>query len=277
CRRFYPRSGGGTCGQCGGSARTATMVLPLYGFVAGKPTKRGLGDERPRRLWASEVYFFEHSGEPGPLSTLYAMGGATVAGRFSRNGWLAVVNTGSAGKGFGYCAACGYAWPNGARAEGRGGTARSRHSKPGGRFQCGGQMVTRHFGHKFATDMAEFVLSGLTHATEAEVRSVQAALEEGAARVLNVPRGELGSLFYYDGLDPVFVLYDNVPGGAGLARSAHGRAEEVLSEAYRVTQCDSCGPGSSCYRCLRTYGNQHYHEELNRTAASSYLAAFANG
>ncbi|WP_322795211.1 helicase-related protein, partial [Tepidiforma sp.] len=46
CRRFYPRSGGGTCGQCGGSARTATMVLPLYGFVAGKPTKRGLGDER---------------------------------------------------------------------------------------------------------------------------------------------------------------------------------------------------------------------------------------
>jgi ATP-dependent helicase YprA (DUF1998 family) len=121
------------------------------------------------------------------------------------------------------------------------------------------------------------VLPGLGTAGFEVLLSVQAALEEGATRALRLRRGELASVFYFDGPDPVFVLYDDIPGGAGLARRVHDRASDVLGAAYEVTLCQACGPGSSCYRCLRTYRNQRHHESLDRTAAGRYLAAYARG
>jgi ATP-dependent helicase YprA (DUF1998 family) len=126
----------------------------------------------------------------------------------------------------------------------------------------------------FGTDMAEFLLPNAPGAANV-LWSVQAAIVEGAARALEIRRGEIEGTFYFSGSDPVFLVYDNVPGGAGLAQRIHGEAVRVLSAAHAVASGCVCGEGSSCYRCLRNYSNQWLHEDLDRTSAASYLASFA--
>jgi hypothetical protein len=59
-------------------------------------------------------------------------------------------------------------------------------------------------------------------------------------------------------------LYDTLPGGAGFSSSIPARAEELLDQARRLLahcpgECDS-----SCYRCLRAFGNRIEHRSLDR-------------
>jgi hypothetical protein len=67
-------------------------------------------------------------------------------------------------------------------------------------------------------------------------------------------------------------LYDDVPGGAGLAREAYARAREVFESALQVCNECTCGEHSSCYGCLRSYRNQDFHHLLDRTLAAKVLA-----
>jgi hypothetical protein len=38
----------------------------------------------------------------------------------------------------------------------------------------------------------------------------------------------------------------------------------------RVSRCE-CGDDTSCYSCLRSYGNQMWHEQLSRGLAADVL------
>mgnify|MGYP001757818611 FL=1 len=68
------------------------------------------------------------------------------------------------------------------------------------------------------------------------------------------------------------VLYDTVPGGAGISQKIFEHMPEVAAAALkRVQQC-SCGIDTSCYQCLRSYSNQRYHEELRREDAINLLS-----
>ncbi|MFN0145617.1 MAG: DEAD/DEAH box helicase [Dehalococcoidia bacterium] len=273
CHRFE-RGSTGQCGQCGARiSLSGTMVEPRFGFVAGV-SSRGLGEERPQRLWASQAYFFDRDpGDDGaarlPLPNL-----PDVSARFSRNGRLAVVNSGK-GKGFLYCRDCGSAEPATVPGSPAGRRPRDHHDPISGRT-CRGTTDRVHLGHVFATDLAEFALAGMAGATSSGLISVQSSLAEGAARALNIRRTEIDGTYYYDGAGPVFVVYDTVPGGAGLARQIVECAQRVLATAYSVVNDCDCGEQSSCYRCLRNYGNQRMHEELSRSAAARYLRAFAS-
>ncbi len=77
-----------------------------------------------------------------------------------------------------------------------------------------------------------------------------------------------------DSLIPPIVLYDNVPGGAGLvARLAE---KDILGKCLnaalaRVNGSCGCGDNDSCYGCLRSYRNQFAHEFLRRGPVRQYL------
>jgi ATP-dependent helicase YprA (DUF1998 family) len=101
--------------------------------------------------------------------------------------------------------------------------------------------------------------------------SLLAALLEGARRRLQVSQDDLAGVSYIDRA-PVFALYDDVPGGAGLAREAYARAREVFESALQVCNDCTCGEHSSCYGCLRSYRNQDFHQDLDRTLAAKVLA-----
>lgn len=68
------------------------------------------------------------------------------------------------------------------------------------------------------------------------------------------------------------MLYDNVPGGAGLVALLSQEAvfEETIEKA-RERVNGGCKCDSSCYGCLRSYRNQFAHPHLNRISALHIL------
>ncbi len=73
---------------------------------------------------------------------------------------------------------------------------------------------------------------------------------------------------------PTIVLYDDVPGGAGLVAHIEdpGLFQRSLTQAHsRVTGACGCGEDASCYGCLRSYRNQFAHPHLRRGSVRGYL------
>ena len=94
--------------------------------------------------------------------------------------------------------------------------------------------------------------------------------------MLEVPSNDLNTTVAYSDQHPVppIVLYDNVPGGAGLV--ARLEKEEVLKDSLnaalkRVEGGCGCAPNASCYGCLRSYRNQFAHQFLQRGPVKQYL------
>ena len=74
--------------------------------------------------------------------------------------------------------------------------------------------------------------------------------------------------------EAAIVLYDNVPGGAGLVAQLEApRVFRRMLDAARERLIGNCGCDSSCYGCLRSYRNQFAHPYLNRCQALGFLEA----
>ena len=77
---------------------------------------------------------------------------------------------------------------------------------------------------------------------------------------------------------PAIVLYDAVPGGAGLV--AQLEDPTVLARVIDLARdrvSGTCGCDSSCYGCLRSYRNQFAHPYLSRLRAAETLEGLAAG
>ena len=93
-----------------------------------------------------------------------------------------------------------------------------------------------------------------------------------AAPALDVARKDIdGTLHHYNAGEPGFVLFDAVPGGAGHTQRLGERSPTCSSPLASASRDCECGPETSCYGCLRSYGNQIWHERLRRDAALALL------
>ncbi|MEI6179367.1 MAG: DUF1998 domain-containing protein [Chloroflexales bacterium] len=298
CGRFHLATGtedlGTQCQACGESLRThqrlqGEFIKPEFGFVAAdKP--RASGEARPRRGFASRVYFAEYAPNASGAATetepavVPEISGASVMveQRYSRFGRLVLVNAGPRGRGFQVCQTCGYAQPapepRPVGARGRGKPKRQTHPHLLKGHECTGVMKPDgyHLGHDFLTDVVELRFAGPHVAANNDGlwRSLVYALLEGAAQGLGIRRDDLdGTLYRYTaGLPPAIVLYDNVPGGAGHVHYIAQELSLVLATAYKRMHHDCCGPETSCYECLRNYRNQPYHDILQRGLVRDFLA-----
>ena len=106
---------------------------------------------------------------------------------------------------------------------------------------------------------------------EDQARSVLYALLE-ACPALDIARNDIDGTIHWAGRgEPAFVVFDNVPGGAGHTRRiGQGLPELIAAARDRVVNCE-CGEETSCYNCLRSYGNQRWHDSLSRGAARDVL------
>lgn len=59
--------------------------------------------------------------------------------------------------------------------------------------------------------------------------------------------------------------------GAGHAHRIGQNIPEVVAFALRRLEACECGAETSCYKCLRAYSNQMWHEELSRRSAINVL------
>ena len=106
------------------------------------------------------------------------------------------------------------------------------------------------------------------------LESAAAAIVSGAVRTLGVASFDLNSAVNSKDRfnEHRLMIFDTTPGGAGLAQALNERLDEVLAAALRLaSNCQDCTPDSSCYSCIRTYGNQWRHEHLTRQSARDVL------
>ena len=232
-------------------------LIPQFGFVSPlfeKPKKpRG----RVRRLYTTRPFFqgFDRGAEP-ETNTMFG-----VQVTKSLPGILVILCEGRDRAGFYICRFCGAHRTAAAR----------KHKEPSG-YHCNGSWMKFSLGHELVTDVVRLQFPGLTG--EWEAYSVAYAVLLGSAETLDVPDADLNVTIARGDRpgDSAIVLYDNVPGGAGLvAQLEHEDIfKEVLGNAQRRVR-GHCGCDSSCYGCLRSYRNQFAHPYLDRRKALEFM------
>ena len=187
-------------------------------------------------------------------------------------GCMVVLCEGRRGSGFYVCGACGAGFR----------TRQKTHKNPYGQ-DCHGTFGEVSLGHEFVTDVLQIEFNREVEPNLEPLwfaYGLAYALVEGAAsaEVLEVPSDDLNATVAYgseQSLIPPIILYDNVPGGAGLVARLQQREtfEACLRAAHRrVGGNCGCGEDTSCYGCLRSYRNQFAQQHLQRGPVFRYLA-----
>ncbi len=231
------------------------------------------GEARPMRNGLSITHFSSYQSELPPEKKPTMLGNRTVQYSFSRQGQITVINTGKSGAGFRVCLSCGRA------EEVPTGQARRRlddksHSRPNSRqTECDQHFRTMGFGHQYLTDVVELDLG--VPMDWAKAQSTLAALL-AACPDIGITRDDVSGTLRSQGSNkaPTLILIDAVPGGAGHATKIREHLEDLVSSALRIVQNCDCGVDSSCYSCLRTYGNQTLHDDLVRGDSLDILRLF---
>ena len=231
-------------------------LIPEFGFVAPLFKKPSEPQGRARRLYTTQPFFRDFKAPPESKTMFSVQVTQAVPGV------LVILCEGRNKEGFYVCRSCGRHMA----------TPQATHKSPSD-SDCLGTLEWFCLGHELHTDVVRLQFPMLQ--TEWDAFSVAYAVLLGAANTLEVPDTDL-NVTIAGGDRPgesAIVLYDNVPGGAGLV--AQLEQEEVFAEVLRAATervQGNCGCDSSCYGCLRSYRNQFAHAQLDRTRALEILA-----
>ncbi len=130
------------------------------------------------------------------------------------------------------------------------------------------------YGHEFRS----FCLVVRPKQRSDSVESLMFALQKGMCRILELDASDVGvsRRWLNQRTDPSakveIILYDRTPGGAGFVEEGKARWNEVVAAAI-----DICQPTPShvcemaCYDCLKDFGNQSYHDKLNRQSVLRFF------
>ena len=227
-------------------------LSPVFGFV----TPLFEGPKKPRRrtqrLYTTQPFFRGFEGS-APLEARNLLG---VQMTKALPGTLVVLCEGKNREGFWICRTCGY-HETGPRAS---------HETPAGSDCHDGKLEWFSLGHELVTDVVRLRFPRLTD--EWDAYSLAYAILLGAAQTLDVPGDDLNVTT----AGAAIILYDNVPGGAGLVAQLEREKvfRAMLRNARDRVQGD-CGCDLSCYGCLRSYRNQFAHPYLKRERAWKFL------
>ena len=236
-------------------------LWPQFGFVTSRFDKPKEPKGKARRLYATRPYFGGFHAEP--LTQMIH----DVKMTQTSPGSMVVLCGGKNGEGFHICKRCGAGFSK----------IEHPHKNPDGQDCKGGFYEPMSLGHEFVTDVMRLQFPKVTE--EWPAYSLAFALLLGAAQILNVPENDINATIT-GGVDNhlAIVLYDNVPGGAGLV--ANLWQGEIFTAALQTAEkrmSGKCGCDESCYGCLRNYRNQFAHPYLRREDALQYLQAALKG
>ena len=244
-------------GDSSASGEMRKYLIPQFGFVTALFKKPGEPRGRARRLYTTRPFF--QGFVEGPQPETKGVLGVQITKALP--GTLVILCEGKNSEGFYICRSCG------AHMTGRQGG----HKSPSG-SECQGTLEQFSLGHELVTDVVRLQFPQLCD--EWDAYSVAYAVLLGAAETLDVPDTDLNVTItgLENSEESAIVVYDNVPGGAGLVEQLENENifDKVLNEAMsRVS--GACGCDSSCYGCLRSYRNQFAHSHLNRRQALEIL------
>ena len=249
--------------KCCERMHPAFYIDPKFGFMTGAEKPKA-PQGRSSRVFTTRPYFAGFTQQAGETLHFGNLSLTTTS-----PGYLVVLCEGRRGQGFYICEQCGAGFRR----------RENRHKTPYG-GPCSGMPRLASLGHEFVTDVVQ-IQSHLHPPPSTEpigfAYALAYALVEGAAEILEVPSTDLSTTVAYDSQEhsiPPLILYDNVPGGAGLV--ARLEEEATLRACFetaqkRVDGTCGCGEHASCYGCLRNYRNQFAHQYLQRGPVMGYL------
>jgi Domain of unknown function (DUF1998) len=223
-------------------------------------------------LFTTRPYFLHAAGAGRGEIHFDGTSGALVTIRKAIPGRMAVLSEGRRARQFYICNGCGAGFIE----------PQATHKSPWN-SECKAKLSRVSLGHEFVTDVVQvdFHLSppplmDLTGDYSGLGLGIATALLEGMAEVVDVSSSDLSVTIGRGGSAglPIIVLYDAVPGGAGLvARIEDANVFRMSLEAAfrRVEGGCECGEDASCYGCLRSYRNQFAHPQLKRGPVKSYI------
>jgi len=252
-----------------------TFIIPEFGFIS-EPTIKRPSLIKPDRTYRSEATLVAKGNET--YNGDYKYGKLNVNVTAMEDGEIAILNRSH----FYVCPTCGFSLGD-FEANAFSTHINKEHKKPSG-YLCGNKSLTKYtLGYRFKTDALSIKLNETFEREEAY--TVLQSIILSACNILNIDNSEINGCIQYtfaQGLPSYdFVVYDTTPGGAGhVKRLANETAmSKVLSGAYnKAKNCDCGGKegDSSCYKCLRTYQNQMYHDEIKRKYVIEKLNVFSN-
>jgi hypothetical protein len=253
---------------CGDIVAEKTYVIPEFGFVtSNKAPKRPT--RRPARMFTTRPYFLDSAGTDRGHLTVDGTSGPVATIRRAIPGRLAILSEGRKSRQFYICSSCGAGFLE----------PQASHRSPWG-GDCKGKLGRTSLGHEFVTDVVQLDFHMLPDPVTDHpslALGLTTALLEGMSDVLDVTSTDLSGTIGRSGSSglPWIVLYDAVPGGAGLvARMENPEIFKASIKAafLRVEGGCGCGEDSSCYGCLRSYRNQFAHPQLKRGQVKTYLS-----
>jgi len=248
---------------CCDGLRNHKFIIPRFGFLTNRDKPKEPKGRSPR-VFSTRPYFVGLTrSNPGEIDF-----NGLVKFTKSSPGQMVVLCEGRKGKGFYICGQCGAGFRE----------RKNQHKTPYGE-NCSGTLEKVSLGHEFETDVIQLKF---LFKPEGDVEpvwfaySLAYAVLQGAAAILGVPPNDLNTTVAYGGNTPIppIILYDNVPGGAGLVASLKEKKNlrDCLETALeRVSGSCGCGENDSCYGCLRSYRNQFAHQYLRRGPVMHYL------
>lgn len=254
------------CPECKNKMGDPRAVSFLEDFEAEQATyitaseeirERGNYDRKDTLLVEPEreVRLFDYPIFPGE----YCAGGEILS-----TNWGKVQRIGGEGDGFSLCPECGRYRPSGIPED-----KIKKWDENHGKI-CSGQPQNYILGYRFKSDLVVLAMPGLEFQSEAFCVTLAESLLLGATEYLEVEPGEIGSFIRKRG-DSVkeIVLFETVPGGAGyieeMLKSLPKVAEATLERLFNH-EC-----GKACYRCLKTYKNQRFHEQFDKELVRDFL------
>ena len=262
------------CEACKGNLRSSrhrgTFIIPEFGFMTDGSNPKRVSERRPRKTYSTRAYF---SGECVAEKSLGIPLSSTVIlqAESASHGKLAIINNAN-GQQFRVCERCGYAAP-------AADTLPKSHQNAFGK-NCSGSFRSYDLGHEYLTDILKLEFVGHSSNDESFWLSLLYALLDGLSAALGISRDDLDGVLYPGRgtlSEPVLILFDNVPGGAGHVKRAMEQEEalrSVLKAAYQKVKACTCGAEqghASCYGCLRNYQNQFCHEKLDRRVVIDFF------
>ncbi len=242
---------------CASGATSRHYLLPLWGFTTDRQLPKN-PHEGIERVYASKPFFVGIDDESSWTTVLHLPSADPVVSAYDvRPGAIMLVSEGKRSQGFYICQECGYADTR---------ILKKKHKTPYGGTCSGFTASPMSLGHRFTTYVLRLDLMAPSLSSFSNLWGIAYALQLGASNVLDVPITDLQALAYQVDATSV-LLYDNVPGGAGLVSQLvePDMLKQTIHRAKdRVRGNCGCDANSSCYACLRSYSNQWIHHELRR-------------
>lgn len=242
------------CGEEVDIQKIKNLIIPSYGF-ATETREEKTRMLKPKKTYASEI---EYLGGGEENNDKLSITNKIFLESSKDDKFLSVNKTP-----FFVCNKCGFTKVEHKFGRSREFTDKKHHRDKYGR-ECNNLRLKQYsLAHIVKTDVVKLTIN--ISMTTNEKLSVLYALLDSISTIFNIERRDINGVVTRS-TETQFIFFDQVSGGAGHVKRMLNRRNliDILNNAYTSMSYDCCDANTSCYSCLRNYGNQRIHDRLKR-------------